>query len=95
MQFINMKSIRAYCNKRGRRAGKTFLKRLNQDVVYHLEGAVDTKDGGKVTIDDGIADWGGLKLPKHMPLEPKRTRKKGRPIPCSETEFVKKKDKKE
>jgi len=93
MQFINMKSIRDYCKKHGRRAGKEFLTRLNQDIIYHLEQAVHTKDGGKITIGASISDWVGLKLPKHMPREPEHKKKKKKPRLCSDTEFVKKEDK--
>ena len=92
MSFINTKSIRAYCNKHGRRAGKEFIKRLEMDLVNHLEAAVEVKDGGKLTLGPAVADWIGLKFPKYMPPATKR-KTKGRPVLCSKTEFVKKEDK--
>jgi len=71
VSFINKKAVRAYCNKHGRRAGAEFIKRIEMDLVHHLEAAVVVKDGGKKTIGPVVADWIGLKLPKNMPVERK------------------------
>ena len=90
MSFVNKKWIRDFCKKHNRRVSAAFLKRLEMDIVYHLEQAVEVKDGGKMTIGPVVADWVGLKFPDHMPRM--KSVDKGRPVPCSDFEFVKAED---
>ena len=72
MSFLNKKAIKDYCKSHKRRVSAAFISRIEMDVVWHLENAVEVKDGGKMTIGPNIADWVGLKIPERMPRQKKR-----------------------
>lgn len=56
MKYINVKAIKGRAKDFDRRVGEDFLKRLDDFVGQKIESACQTRNGGKITIDNGVAD---------------------------------------
>ena len=62
MSFLNKKAVKELCQKKGRRAGKDFIDRLDYTVERMVEEACKIHNGGKVTLDNEVASYAGLKV---------------------------------
>ena len=58
--FIKKNIVRAYAKSHNRRVGKDFLIILDAHIQEVLERACKTFNGGKVTLDTGVAALTGL-----------------------------------
>ena len=60
--YLNKKAIKDYCKQRDRRVGKSFIEILERVVERHLKNACEAHNGGKVTLDETVAGYIGLKV---------------------------------
>ena len=70
MSFLNKKAIRDYCKQRDRRAGKAFIEIMERVIERHLKNACEAHNGGKVTLDETVAGYIGLRA-KSIPEKDK------------------------
>ena len=71
MSFLNKKAIKDFCKDRGKRVGKGFIHSLEYTIEHYLRAACDTHDGGKITMDETIARYVGLKVKLSLEEEDK------------------------
>lgn len=57
MRYINVNAVKARAKEFDRRVGKDFLQRFEEYVSKKIDSACMTKNGGKVTLDAGVADF--------------------------------------
>lgn len=62
MSFLNKKAIKDFCKDKGRRVGKDFMSSMERTVMCFLHDACQTHNGGKVTLDNAVASYIGMKL---------------------------------
>lgn len=58
--YIKVKNVRAFVKSQGRRVGKDYLIMLDNHIQEMLERGCRTHNGGKVTLDQGVAVLTGL-----------------------------------
>ena len=58
--LVNQKAIKDYCKKRGRRVGADFMEQLNRYLSIKLSQACKIHNGGKITLDESVANYVGL-----------------------------------
>lgn len=56
MKYINVSAIKERAKEFDRRVGADFLKRLDEFIAQKIDSACQTRNGGKKTIDNGVAD---------------------------------------
>lgn len=62
VQFIKPSAVRKFLKERGRRCGKDFLHHLDRYLYEKLEEAARQHNGGRKTVDSGVANFIGLRL---------------------------------
>ena len=62
MSFLNKKSIKEFCKTKKRRVSKEFMASMERTVEYYLSKACETHNGDKLTLDNSVASYVGMKL---------------------------------
>ena len=62
ISFLNKKAVKTFCKERGKRVGRNFMSSLEYTVERYLEAACETHNGTKVTLDETVAGYIGLKV---------------------------------
>ena len=57
---LNVTKVKAFCKAHGRRVGKDFLEELEIFVQRKLDKACKAHNGGKVTLDQAVANYVGI-----------------------------------
>lgn len=59
-QFVRHGNVRTYVNRQGKRCSREFLALLERFIAIKLETACQTHNGGRKTLDAGVAGYVGL-----------------------------------
>jgi len=54
--YINVKALKDKAKEFDRRVSKEYIRRLDEFVERKILSACQTRNGGKKTIDNGVAD---------------------------------------